>query len=172
MTDEILDLVDGNDEVIGRINRVDYGKLLEKNIGYIRASELFILNDEGKLWIPVRTATKKIAPNGYDYSAAGHVEAGDLYIDTIIRETEEEINVVITPDQLEFVAKMKSDDTRYFRSIYLYRSSETPEFNLDDFVTAEWLTPNELIANINGGRPAKMTLKESVIKLQDYLSSQ
>lgn len=169
MDDEILDLVDGNDSVIGKINRKDYSKLLAENLGYIRASELFILNDGGKLWIPVRTAKKTIAPNGYDYSAAGHVEAGDSYIDTIIRETKEETNLVVTHDQLEFVAKMKSDDVKYFRSIYLARSNATPEFNTDDFVSAAWLTPAELISNIDNGHPAKSSLRETVITLSEYL---
>ncbi|HEX8182936.1 MAG TPA: NUDIX domain-containing protein [Candidatus Saccharimonadales bacterium] len=171
MDNEILDLVDENDSVIGTINRKDYSQLLAESLGYIRASELFIVNDEGKIWIPVRTAAKTIAPNGYDYSAAGHVEAGDTYIDTIIRETKEEINLDIHAGQLELVAKMKSDNVRYFRSIFLVHSNATPEFNKDDFTSAEWLTPAELIARIDGGHPAKASLRESVVALQEHLGS-
>lgn len=80
MEDELLDLVNAHDEVIGTINRKEYDQMLQSNSGYIRASELFIINSKGRLWIPVRTAEKKIAPNGYDYSAAGHVGAGDTYL--------------------------------------------------------------------------------------------
>ncbi len=170
MTDEILDLVDADDNVIGTINRKDSSRLLEENLGYIRASELFMLNDEGKLWIPVRTATKTIAPNGYDYSAAGHVESGDNYIDTIIRETKEEINLDISADQIELVAKMRSDEVKYFRSICLLRSNITPEYNTDDFVGAEWLTPTKLLVDIENGHPAKGSLHESVVMLQAFLN--
>ncbi len=170
MDDEILDLVDENDSVVGTINRKNYSELLEQNLGYIRASELFILNDEGKLWIPIRTATKKIAPNGYDYSAAGHVEAGDTYLETIIRETYEEINLTVTESQLDFVAKMRSNDVKYFRSIYLVRSNDTPTFNPEDFVSAKWLTADELIKEIDAGHPAKTSLRESVLVVQRYLS--
>jgi isopentenyldiphosphate isomerase len=50
--DETLDLVDENDNVIGTIARSETsaGQLG----GYIRASELLIINDKGQLWIPRR----------------------------------------------------------------------------------------------------------------------
>ncbi|MBC7708153.1 NUDIX domain-containing protein [Polaromonas sp.] len=169
--DEILDLVDENDSVIGTIKRSDYKNLLEQNLGYIRASELFIINDDSKIWIPVRTSTKTIAPNGYDYSAAGHVESGDDYTETIIRKTKEEINLDVTEDKLQLVAKMKSDDVRYFRSVYMLRSNVTPSLNPDDFISAEWLTPDEVIHNIDTGHPAKSSLRETILVLKDYLSS-
>lgn len=169
--DEILDLVDDNDKVTGTIKRSEYKNILEQNLGYIRASELLIINSDGKLWIPVRTPTKTIAPNGYDYSAAGHVESGDDYTSTIIRETKEEINLDIAEEELQFVAKMKSEDVRYFRSVYLLRSDNTPTFNPDDFVSAEWLTPDEVIRNIDLGHPTKTSLRETVLVLKDYLKS-
>lgn len=170
MDDELLDLADENDTVIGTINRKDYNKLIEEQLGYIRASELFILNSEGKLWVPIRTATKTIAPNGYDYSAAGHVGSGDDYLQTIIREAKEEINLDITAVDLEYIDKMRSDVERYFRSVYLLRSDVTPTFNPHDFVSAQWLTPTELLASVDGGHPAKASLRTTVERLQDYLS--
>ncbi len=170
--DEILDLVDNNDNAIGTIKRSEYKNLLEQGLGYIRASELFIMNSDGKLWTPVRTAAKTIAPNGYDYSAAGHVESGDDYTETIIRETKEEINLDITAQELQLIAKMKSEDVKYFRSVYLLRSDDTPSFNPDDFVSAAWLTPDEIIESIGQGHPAKSSLRETVLKLKEYLQTQ
>lgn len=170
MDDELLDLVDKNDTVIGTINRMDYDRLLSKNIGYIRAADLFILNNKGQLYTPVRTAHKTIAPNGYDYSVGGHVGSGDDYIRTIVREAQEELNIEISPNKIELVAKTVSDTIKYIRSVYLLRSSETPIFNPDDFVSAEWLYPNEVIEKIDNGHPAKSNLKETILLLQDYLA--
>jgi isopentenyldiphosphate isomerase len=169
--DEILDLVNKNDEVIGTINRKNYDQMVEENRGYIRASEMFIINDKGQLWIPTRTATKTIAPNGFDYSAAGHVESGDTYEDTMIRETKEELNLDITAGNLEFVTKNISDLTRYVHTIYLLRSNENPKYNPDDFTEAEWMTPDELIEKIDAGHPAKMSLRGNVLILQSYLQT-
>ncbi len=170
MDDEILDVVNGHDEVISTVNRKDYKQFLQDGTGYIRAAELFIINSQGQLWIPVRTANKTIAPNGYDYSAAGHVGAGENYLETIIRETKEEINMDITPDDIEFVAKLKSVSVRYIRTIYLLRSDKTPHFNPDDFVSAQWLEPADLIAGIDSGHPAKSNLRDTVVTLQTYLT--
>jgi len=172
MDDEILDIVDENDSVIGTINRKDYRKLVDNNLGYIRAAELFIVNDKGEIWVPIRTASKTIAPNGYDYSAAGHVGSGEDYLETIIRETKEEINLDVSKEQLQFITKMKSDDVKYFRSIYFLRTNIFPVFNPSDFVSAEWLSPDELINNIDQGHPAKSSLRETVIALQQYMLSE
>jgi isopentenyldiphosphate isomerase len=169
MDDELLDLVNGDDTVIGTVNRKDYQQLLQHDLGYIRASELFIINDRGQIWVPIRAADKTIAPNGYDYSAAGHVGSGDDYVSAIIRETEEEINLHIKPKDLEFVTKIKSDNEKYFRSIFVIRSNIAPMFNTVDFVSAEWLTPDKLLKNIRNGHTTKSTIEETVVALQKYL---
>lgn len=171
MDDEILDVVDGFDRVIGTMNRKDYDKWVQTKTGFIRAANMFVMNDEGKLWTPVRTANKTIAPNGYDFGAAGHVESGEDYLGTIIRETEEEINLTITEDDIEFVAKFKYLNTRYICELYLLRTNKTPEFNPDDFVSAEWLTPDELAANIRAGHPTKKDIVSAVDVLQAYISA-
>jgi isopentenyldiphosphate isomerase len=170
MDDEILDVVNGHDQVIGTVNRKDYKQFLEDGTGFIRAAELFIINDEGKIWVPIRTSDKTIAPNGYDYSAAGHVETGADYLQTIIRETKEEINLDISPDDVEFVAVIKSTSIRYIRGIYLLHSNTTPTFNPADFVSAEWLSPAELMSNIDAGHPAKRNLRNTVQVLEFYLT--
>lgn len=169
MDDELLDLVDRNDNVIGTINRRDYKRLITDNLGYIRAAELFIVNSKGQIYTPVRTAHKTIAPNGYDYSAAGHVGAGDDYTSAMVREAQEELNITILPKNLELVAKMTSETVRYIRSVFLLRSDETPVLNLDDFANAQWLYPEEVIENINNGHPAKTDMAKTVRRLQEYL---
>ena len=170
MNDEILDLVNKFDQVIGTIKRSQLNEVKQKNLGYFRASDLFIINNDGKLWIPTRTATKKIAPNAYDFSAAGHVSAGEDYLETIIRETKEEINLNITESELEFIAKFVSPELHYIDSIFLLRSDKTPTHNPSDFASAEWLTPQALLANIANGHKTKSSLPIFVNILQQYLS--
>ena len=163
--DELLDIVNENDEVIGTILRSNYDELVEKKLGYIRAVEMFIQNDEGKLWVPTRTADKKIAPNGLDYSMGGHVESGEEYTESALREIEEELNLTIDPEKLEFVTKFRPGLIPYFRSFYIYRSNETPAYNPNDFVGAEWLSPEEILQKLDGGVPAKTSLRETVESL-------
>jgi isopentenyldiphosphate isomerase len=170
MDNELLDLVDKDDKVIGTINRNDYARLMSEELGYIRAAELFIVNSKGQVYAPIRTANKTIAPNGYDYSADGHVEAGDDYLSTIIREAKEELTIEIHREELELVSKRILDKIRYIQCIYLLHSDDTPKFNPDDFVNAEWLYPEEILHKINEGHPAKSNLREAIRLLQEYLA--
>lgn len=170
MDDEVLDVVDEYDTVIGTMNRKDYKQFLSEGRGYIRSSELFIMNDEGKLWMPVRVASKTIAPNGYDFAAAGHVASGEGYTETILREVKEEINLDIASGDIEFFAKLKTNSIRYFRSLYLLRTNQTPTLNSAEYASAEWLTPDELIGSIDSGHTAKSVLRDSVAVLKAYIA--
>ncbi|WP_291432623.1 hypothetical protein [Deinococcus sp.] len=46
--------------------------------------------------------------------------------------------------------------------VYELRRDDPPTFNPDDFSSAEWLTPAELIRRIEQGDPAKGDLKRLV----------
>lgn len=170
MDDELLDLVDSNDNIIGVINRQDYGQLMSEKLGYIRAADLFIVNSKGQIFTPVRTKNKTIAPGGYDYSAGGHVESGEDYLTAILREAKEELNIEISNEDLVLVAKTSSEKIRYIRSVFLLRSDVTPAFNPNDFVSADWLYPEEMLRSIDSGHPAKSNLGETIIMLQDFLT--
>ncbi len=171
MDDELLDLVDRDDRVLGTINRKNYATFMSKKLGYLRAVDLFIVNSAGKVFTPVRTAHKTIAPNGLDFSVGGHVSSGDDYLSTVVREAEEELYLHIAPKELEFLAKIISEEIRYIRCVYVLRTDTTPSLNTNDFVKAEWLLPDELVAKIDSGHPAKMTLRETVLLLKDHLKN-
>lgn len=160
--DELLDLVNGNDEVIGTVYRSEYDAMVAEKRGYIRTAELLIQNDEGKYWIPTRGPHKKIAPNGLDYSMGGHIDSGETYEEGALREIKEELNLDLAPEDLEFVTKFPPAELAYFRVLYRYRSNDTPEYNPDDFVGAEWLSLDELSERLKSGVPAKTSLRETV----------
>lgn len=165
LEDELLDLVDDKDQVIGTILRSEYQNMVDQKLGYIRAVDMFIVNSEGKLWIPKRTANKRIAPNGLDYSVGGHVDSGETYMQALVRETEEELNIKLNPAHLELVKKFAPASTAYFRSVYLYKSDEMPNFNPNDFVSAEWMTPSELLQKLAAGTTAKESIRETVVAI-------
>jgi 8-oxo-dGTP pyrophosphatase MutT (NUDIX family) len=162
MEDELLDLVNSNDEPIGTIWRSQYDKLVEEKLGYIRAAEMLIQNDKGQLWIPKRTAHKRVAPNGLDYSMGGHVSSGETYLQSALREIKEELSLELTENDLIFIKKFTPLDLPYFRVLYVYKSNDTPRYSTNDFASAEWLTPQELILKLDAGVPAKVNMRETV----------
>ncbi|HSE29091.1 MAG TPA: NUDIX domain-containing protein [Candidatus Saccharimonadales bacterium] len=57
-----------------------------------RDTHIWVFNDEGFLQ-QHRAANKKIMPNTWDISVAGHVDVGEDYLDAAVRETEEELSL-------------------------------------------------------------------------------
>ena len=165
MEDELLDLVNDNDVVIGTILRSEYDRLVRDKLGNIRAVEMVIQNDQGQLWIPKRTAHKRISPNGLDYSMGGHVCAGETYMQSALREIKEELNLDLQPQDLVIVKKFRPNELPYFRELYVYKSNLAPNYNPHDFVSAEWLTPTELIEKLDAGVPAKISMRETIAAL-------
>lgn len=162
--DELLDLVDKNDKPIGTILRSQKAAKLKVGHEFLRASEIFILNKNGHFWIPRRSANKRIAPGGLDYSASGHVSAGESYEKAVLREIEEELNLKIDSKSLNLLHKFPptGDETLFFRAVYVYKTGEVPNYNPEDFSGYEWLTPKELLKRLENGEPAKRSLKETI----------
>lgn len=169
-TDELLDLVNDNDEIIGTIWRSEYDKLLTENIGNIRAVDLFLQNSKGEIWIPKRTAHKKIAPNGLDYSAGGHVSSGETYTEAMVKEISEELNLDLASEDLELLGKLGPNEHKYIREIYLYRTNLVPEYNTEDFVSADWVSVDDLIALLESRVPAKESILPTVKHFYDKLA--
>lgn len=163
--EEWLDLVNNKDEVIGTIERGEIQELKKNDRGFVRAVDMYIQNDDGMLWVPKRTADKTIAPNGLDYSMGGHIDTGETYEQALMREAEEELNIKLEPAKLEFIKKFSPASTPYFRCFYIYHSNQTPQFNPDDFVSAQWLTPQELLTQIDAGVEAKSSIRETIEEL-------
>ncbi|MFE7835180.1 NUDIX hydrolase [Streptomyces sp. NPDC057474] len=87
--DEILDIVDENDQVIGQAPR---GEVYARGMRH-RAVFVLARDAEGRVFVHRRTATKLIFPSLYDMFVGGVVGAGESYDDAALREAEEELGV-------------------------------------------------------------------------------
>lgn len=160
---EVLDLVDGNDTVIGQVPRSAFADPAHFPAGNMRAAELFIENDRGELWIPKRSLNKKAWPGGYDFSAAEHVGTGESYEEAMIRGLQEELNLTATPDELIYLGNIPPREKMpIFSAVYKLRRNEPPQYNTDDFMSYEWLAPHELQERLQAGEPAKNTVASAV----------
>ncbi|MEU6260123.1 NUDIX domain-containing protein [Streptomyces sp. NPDC047043] len=103
--DEILDIVDENDQVIGRSPRGEaYAKGLRHRCVFIQARD-----SAGRLFVHRRTPTKLVFPSLYDMWVGGVVGAGESYDDAALREAEEELGVRGLPSP-HFLFKFLYDD--------------------------------------------------------------
>lgn len=157
MQDEILDLVNEEDEVIGTIPR---SEAHEKNLHNFRVVNLFVINDKGELWIPRRTKEKRLYPNALDMSMGGHVESGETYEQALVRETSEELNLELTKIPYRLLGKLTPHEhgVHCFQSVYEVKLNEAPKYNPHDYSEYFWMMPKDLLQKIADGEPAKSDL--------------
>lgn len=169
MNEEYLDLVDANDQKIGTIGRSQLSELKDGGGKYVRASYAFIQNSKGELWVPRRTANKRIAPNGLDMAMAEHMGVGETYLDAAIRGFQEELNLVVQSSDLKLLGILSPlSGLPYFGAYYLYQTNEEPIYNTDDFSEAHWMTPEAALSRIENDEVAKLCLKPGIELLKIY----
>lgn len=161
--EELLDLVDENDIVIGTASRE---QIYAEGLRNYRVVHAFIINSEGKLWIPRRVSTKKLYPNGLDYSIAGHVESGETYEEGLIKEASEEVNLNLKEIPFREIASLNpyTHNVHCFQKVYEIKCDVVPDYNHEDFSSYEWLTPREIVDRFKSGDAGKEDIPE-VIKL-------
>jgi len=103
--DEILDIVDEHDEVVGQARRGDaYAQGMRHRCTFIQVRDA-----QGRLFIHRRTPTKLVFPSLYDVFVGGVVGAGETYDEAALREAEEELGVSGLP-RPTFLFKFLYDD--------------------------------------------------------------
>jgi isopentenyldiphosphate isomerase len=89
---------------------------------------IWVYRPGGDILLQKRSLRKESHPGLWDVSAAGHVAVGESALQSALRESREELGLVIPPDRLRFIAKtrrtMVSLEGAYidneFTSVYLF----------------------------------------------------
>lgn len=164
--DELLDLVDDRDRVIGQMPR---SQIYQSGLSNFRVVNAFIINANGQLWIPRRTARKQIFPLALDLSVGGHVKSGEDYDVAFARELEEELNLKLEQGSIGDIAPTclgklspNTHGVSAFMKVYEIQMERSPLYNSQDFLEAYWLTPQDLLAKIEAGENAKDDLPKLV----------
>jgi 16S rRNA (adenine1518-N6/adenine1519-N6)-dimethyltransferase len=120
---ELFAVVDENDNVVSQAPR---GEVHGNNLRH-RAVHVFIFNGHRELFLQKRSRWKDRHPLLWDSSAAGHVNAGEDYDETAVRELEEELGVTA---RLTRVAKLPCSEKTGWEFIWLYRGEYDGPFQL------------------------------------------
>ena len=93
---------------------------------YHQTIHIWFYTEGKKIVLQKRAAVKKVFPNHWDVSVAGHIGAGEKVTTAAIRETKEEIGIDITAEDLIKIGYRKDEITHpngildnEFKHIYL-----------------------------------------------------
>jgi len=160
-SEELLDIVDHNDQVIGQKYR---SEVYTQNLSNFRVINALLINDNKEIWIPRRSPHKKLFPLCLDASVGGHVAAGETYDQAFARELQEELNLDLSQISHRLLTKLTPHQygVSAFMHFYLIFTNQTPAYNTDDFVGAAWYPISELQKLVAAGEPMKGDLPKLI----------
>ncbi len=141
MPEDIFDVVNERDEVIGSRPRSEVHRL-----GLLhRAVHIFVFNSRGELFLQKRSMKKDRHPGVWDSSASGHVDSGEDYDTSAVRELEEEIGLKLAeaPERLFKIDACAETEQEF---VWLYRcESEGPfTLNAEEIDCGGWFSTEHL----------------------------
>ncbi|HLX96041.1 MAG TPA: NUDIX domain-containing protein [Verrucomicrobiae bacterium] len=149
MPEEIFDVVNERDEVVGQNTRreVHACGLLH------RAIHVLVFNTRGEIFLQKRSITKDREPGKWDSSSSGHVDSGEDYDACAIRELREELGLAVqkTPERMFKIDACTGTDQEF---VWIYRCAAEGPFRLhpDEIECGEWFAP-EAVTRWMAGKP-------------------
>ncbi|NNM67938.1 MAG: NUDIX domain-containing protein [Spirochaetales bacterium] len=104
--EELFDLCDENGNLLGVTetrSRVHAQGLWHKS------AQVWILDSQNRLLLQRRDPSKQTDPGKWDISVAGHVSAGQSVLEAALRETHEELGLVLSPSELVMVFSVRRE---------------------------------------------------------------
>lgn len=152
MANELMDIVDSEDRVIGQRYRDDLYAEGAKNFRVVNA---FIENSRGEVLFPRRSMERKLFPGALDTSVGGHVRAGESYLQALERETFEETGLVLSSRDVthELVCKLSPYESPVsaFMHFFVIRSDVAPTLSETEFSGFEWARPADVLVRMKPG---------------------
>ena len=146
---ELLAEVDKENNVIGSIPRGEAHKSPDK---IYRTIAVFVSRDDGKYLWQKRSETKDLYPGCWDFSVGGHVNYGQSYIDTAVRELKEELGLDVNDTELDFKGEILVNlpQSNEFFHVFSYKLKEEDnlKYEEEEISDTQWLTLEEVKQSI------------------------
>jgi isopentenyl-diphosphate delta-isomerase type 1 len=141
MSEEIFDVVNDRDEVIGRQTR---NEVHRRGLMH-RAVHVLVFNARGEVFLQKRSMKKDRQPGLWDSSTSGHVDSGEDYDACALRELREEIGLAVH-DSPRRVFKLSASAETDQEHVWVYRCEAEGPFTLhpDEIERGDWFAPEEV----------------------------
>jgi 16S rRNA (adenine1518-N6/adenine1519-N6)-dimethyltransferase len=149
MKEELFDVVNERDEVIGRQTRKEVHRLGLMH----RAVHVLVFDSRGRVFLQKRSQKKDRQPSLWDSSASGHLESGEGYDACAVRELREEIGLRLSAPPRRLFKLAASEQTDH-EHVWVYRCEAEGPFTLDpdEIERGDWFGPGE-VTRWMGQRP-------------------
>ena len=140
-SEELLDVVDANDRIIGVKTR---GEIHAQNLMH-RSVHILVFNSAGELFIQKRSMSKDNDPGLWDSSAAGHVDSGEDYHSCAVRELGEELGIEVD-SPLEELFRLAASPITAMEHCIVYRCINDGPFELqaEEIDDGGWIRLSEM----------------------------
>ena len=141
MPDEIFDVVNERDEVVGRNTRGEVHRLGLMH----RAVHVLVFNARGDLFLQKRSMRKDRQPGLWDSSASGHLDSGEDYDACAVRELREELGVQVA-EPLQRLFKIAAGSETDQEHVWVYRGQAEGPFTLhpDEIESGGWFSAEDV----------------------------
>ena len=149
MNDEAIDIVDEQDTVIGTPTKHE---AQTKGLRH-RVVRITLEDGAGNVLLQKRNDDKELYPGCWDSAAAGHVGAGEDYLQAAERELYEELGAVTSLTQVKhYKSEGAFGERKLHRFSVLYKGVIAPETTFvlqdDEVADVRWMSVSELSAFI------------------------
>jgi len=144
MSEEIFDIVNERDEVIGQAPR----KEVHARGLWHRAVHVLVVNARGEVFLQKRSMKKDIAAGKWDSSSSGHLDTGEDYDACAVREVREEIGLNLAAtgasQPLRRLFKIDARQETGWEFCWIYRCESEGPFVLhpEEIESGEWFAPD------------------------------
>jgi isopentenyl-diphosphate delta-isomerase type 1 len=136
---EILEVVDERDTVVGSATR---RAIHEKGLLH-RAVHIFVFNSAGDLYVQRRAPNKDRFPNRLASSASGHVDPGETYLESAVRELEEELGIRAELEEVLRLSEFEVTDNEHV-VLFTTVSDSNPIPNPEEITWGAFMTGERL----------------------------
>ena len=153
MKEEMIDVLDEKGNYVKSLSR----SYVHQNGLWHKSVHIWVLNTNGELLLQKRSKNKKFFPGVWDCAFAGHIEAGETSIETVVREGKEELGIDINLNNLKHLMTNKEElyhdniFNREFVDVYVYE--DNIDINLlkiqkEEVSDVKWMVAEEFFKNI------------------------
>ncbi len=141
MNEEVFDVVNERDEVIGRATRRE---VHQQGLMH-RAVHVLVFNARGQVFLQQRSLQKDRQPGLWDSSASGHLDRGEDYDACAMRELKEEIGLEVrAPLQRLFKLPACAQTDQEHLWVYGCEAEGPFELNREEIQRGGWFAPEEV----------------------------